>query len=60
MTKQILHDARKRPVSRKDESLLQWGFYEGVPGRSVQMPTKVVDQILLWRDASAIAKAKGE
>ncbi len=50
MTK-LLADAIKGKISMKGQSLLQWGYDGQFYRHSVQMPEKVVDEILAGRDA---------
>lgn len=47
----ILHDAKKVPISMTGYCLLQWDFNaKGFARHSAQLPESVVDQILEWRN----------
>jgi hypothetical protein len=49
--KTLLSDATKGKISMKGQALLQWGYDGQFYRHSVQMPEKVVDEILAGRDA---------
>ncbi len=49
--KKILEDATKGKISMKGQALLQWDYNGEFYRHSVQMPEKVVDEILAGRDA---------
>ena len=49
--KKILEDATKGKISMKGQALLRWDYNGELYRHSVQMPEKVVDEILAGRDA---------
>jgi hypothetical protein len=49
--KKLLADATKGKISMKGQALLQWDYDGQFYRHSVQMPEKVVDEILEGRDA---------
>lgn len=52
-----LKDAKKGEISMKGYALLQWDFRDsGLPFRSVQLPEKMVDEILMLRDGDKLIK----
>jgi len=57
-----LSDATKGRLSMKGQALLQWGWDGQFYDHSIQMPEKVVDEILAGRDAlhnTEDSRAKG-
>lgn len=49
--KKLLADATKGKISMEGQALLRWDYNGQFYRHSVQMPEKVVDEILAGRDA---------